>query len=283
MNSFSYYIKKNIPFLFIIDYENKNRHFIPLEKAADNNILYSINGKSNYTESEKKPDKIEFRKFPVSYNDYHKAFKNVHSNLSDGYSYLANLTFRTPVEINLSLKQIFELSSAKFKLYYKNSFVVFSPEAFIKIKNRKIYTYPMKGTIDASADNAETAILNDKKETAEHITIVDLLRNDLNMVSENVKVEKFRYIDRLKTNFKELLQVSSIITGELDKGYPDNLDDIFEKLLPAGSITGAPKKKTVEIIEEAENYSRGYYTGVFGYYDSGILESAVMIRFIENE
>ncbi len=130
----------------------------------------------------------------------------------------------------------------------------------------------MKGTIDASVDNAEEVILSDKKETAEHITIVDLLRNDLNMVSENVKVEKFRYIDRLKTNFKELLQVSSVITGELDKGYPDNLDDIFEKLLPAGSITGAPKRKLLKLLKEAENYSRGYYTGVFGYYDSGILE-----------
>jgi para-aminobenzoate synthetase component 1 len=141
----------------------------------------------------------------------------------------------------------------------------------------------MKGTIDAAVPDAEKVLLNDEKETAEHVTIVDLLRNDLNMISNNVRVEEFRYIDRLKTNFKELLQVSSVVAGDLEKDYHKNLDDLFDKILPAGSITGAPKKKTVEIIKDAENYNRGYYTGVFGYYDKGVLESAVMIRFIEKE
>ena len=286
MESFSYYIKNNIPFLFIIDYENKNRHFIPLDEAAENNIYYDFEGKTNFTEKSEKPalpDEIRFEKSPVSYSEYLKAFSTVHDNLADGYSYLANLTFRTPIEINLTLKEIFTHSKAKYKLLFKDSFVVFSPEAFIRIKNNSVFTYPMKGTIDAAVPDAENVLLDDEKETAEHVTIVDLLRNDLNMISDNVRVENFRYIDRLKTNFKELLQVSSVITGDLAPGYQDKLDDLFEKILPAGSITGAPKKKTVEIIKSAENYDRGYYTGVFGYYDSGTLESAVMIRFIEKE
>ncbi len=283
MSSFSRYIKKNRPFLFIIDYESEHRHFLELDRAAENGIYYDFEGKTNFHEPVSKPEKIEFRKYPVPYENYLDAFNSVHSNLEKGNSYLANLTFRTEIDINLSLKQIFALSSAKFKLLYRDFFVVFSPEAFIRIDGRKISTYPMKGTIDAAVPDADKVILNDAKETAEHTTIVDLLRNDLNMVSANVKVEKFRYIDRLKTNFKELLQVSSVISGELDYGFEENLDSIFEKILPAGSITGAPKKKTVEIIDQAENYKRGYYTGIFGYYDSGVLVSAVMIRFIEKD
>ena len=67
------------------------------------------------------------------------------------------------------------------------------------------------------------------------------------------------------------------------KTYYEYLGDIFDKLLPAGSITGAPKKKTIEIIKETENYKRGFYTGVFGVLDGVNLQSAVMIRFIEKE
>ncbi|MGQ9844036.1 MAG: chorismate-binding protein, partial [Spirochaetota bacterium] len=71
------------------------------------------------------------------------------------------------------------------------------------------------------------------------------------------------------------------IKGCLYTDYAHNLGNIFASLLPAGSVTGAPKKKTVEIIQQAENYTRGYYTGVFGYFDGKNVESAVMIRFIE--
>jgi para-aminobenzoate synthetase component 1 len=140
----------------------------------------------------------------------------------------------------------------------------------------------MKGTIDAALPQAENSILSDEKERAEHATIVDLIRNDLSMVATNVKVEKYRYIDRIHAHDKELLQVSSIITGRLEENYRERIGDIIFRLLPAGSVSGAPKKKTIEIIKEAEQYERGYYTGVFGYFDGSRLESGVMIRFVEN-
>jgi len=79
-----------------------------------------------------------------------------------------------------------------------------------------------------------------------------------------------------------LLQVSSKITGKLAPGYLSFLGDIIFMLLPAGSVTGAPKKKTVEIIRETEKYRRGFYTGVTGLFDGENLDSGVMIRFIEN-
>jgi para-aminobenzoate synthetase component I len=102
------------------------------------------------------------------------------------------------------------------------------------------------------------------------------------MVSYPVQVNKFRYTDTIHTNHKILLQVSSEITGTLPDNWHENLGQIICSLLPAGSITGAPKKKTVEIIKEAEQYNRGYYTGIFGFYDGYCLDSAVIIRYIEN-
>ena len=110
---------------------------------------------------------------------------------------------------------------------------------------------------------------------------MDLIRNDLSIVAEDVTVKKYRYIDRLKTNKGELLQVSSEICGRLPHDFYSNLGEILFSLLPAGSISGAPKPKTLEIIERAEGYERGFYTGIFGWFDGQNLDSAVMIRFVE--
>jgi para-aminobenzoate synthetase component 1 len=118
---------------------------------------------------------------------------------------------------------------------------------------------------------------------AEHVTIVDLIRNDLSQVASNVTVTRFRYIDEVKTAAKNLFQVSSEICGTLDSDYMNQLGDILLKLLPAGSVSGAPKPRTLEIIREVEQETRGYYTGVFGYFDGNTLDSGVMIRFIENK
>lgn len=267
---------QRIPFLFIIDFLKESGEIIPMNELTDE-ILFSIHSKPQKLNSE-----IKLKKHPVSVDEYEKEFRLVHKNIMLGNSYLANLTCATPIEINLSLEEIYLYSEAKYKLYHKDHFVCFSPETFIKIQNGKIYSYPMKGTIDASVENASEKILADEKEMAEHYTIVDLIRNDLSRVARNVKVEKFRYIDEIATHEKKILQVSSEISGELAPDFHQNLGTLFDKLLPAGSICGAPKKKTVEIILEAETYKRNFYTGVFGLYDGENVDSAVMIRFIEN-
>ena len=162
-------------------------------------------------------------------------------------------------------------------------FVCFSPETFVRIKGGRIYSYPMKGTLDAFLPNAEKLLMEDRKEAAEHATIVDLIRNDLSRVAENVRVDKYRYIDVLHTNKGDILQTSSEISGRLPEDYRQHLGEILDAQLPAGSITGAPKDKTMQIIQEAEGYDRGFYTGIMGIYDQGELNSAVMIRFIEEE
>jgi para-aminobenzoate synthetase component 1 len=173
------------------------------------------------------------------------------------------------------------VATARYRLWLRDEFVLFSPEIFVSISDDKIRSFPMKGTIDASLPDAENVILNDPKETAEHYTIVDLIRNDLSIVSLNVRVKRFRYFDLIRTGATNLLQVSSEIWGDLENGYKSVLGDIIYSLLPAGSVSGAPKKKTTEIIAAVEEVPRGYYTGIAGIFDGSSLDSGVMIRFIE--
>lgn len=271
------------PFLFIIDFEMQQPIIIP-NPFEQNRFLFEINGLKNYQITTKNLTKpIKLKKFPIPFQQYEQAFNYCQQQMIYGNSYLLNLTFPTRINLNLSLTDVFHHSQAKYKLLYQDKFVCFSPETFIKIKNGIISSNPMKGTISAKIKNAEQVILNNKKEMGEHNTIVDFIRNDLNIVSKKVRVERFRYIDRIKTHEGELLQVSSKITGELPDNYQSKIGDILIKLLPGGSISGAPKQKTVEIIQQAEGYQRGYYTGIFGYFDGQNLDSAVMIRFIEKE
>ncbi|MGK9476865.1 aminodeoxychorismate synthase component I [Melioribacter sp. OK-6-Me] len=266
-------------FLFLIDFDMNKPIICSLDRAEESGLKYSIDEEQKKKALSKK---IKLEKFPLTFEEYRKAFDTVFKEIYDGNTYLLNLTFPTRIETDLSLEQIYELSSARYKILLKDRFVCFSPETFVKIIDGKIYSYPMKGTIDASIPGAAELILSDEKETAEHNTIVDLIRNDLSIVARNVRVNKFRYIDRLETHDKSLLQVSSEIVGDLPPDYKHRLGDIIFSLLPAGSITGAPKKKTVEIIKRAENYERGYYTGIFGVFNGESLNSCVLIRFIES-
>lgn len=287
MDSFdriSFYAKQNIPCIFIIDFDALKPVIIPICEVNPKEILYNFNGITNQNSLKvQNTGNIILNKIPATPEKYAEAFNFIQQNQTDGNSYLANLTFPNEISIKHTLKDIFYLSRAKYKLCYLDQFVVFSPETFVKIENNKISSYPMKGTIDASIPDAESIILSDEKEMAEHLTIVDLIRNDLSMVAEDVSVKKYSYVETIFTQGKNLLQVSSEITGVLKSDYRNHLGQILKTLLPAGSVTGAPKHKTVEIIKKAENYERGYYTGICGYFDGTSLDSGVMIRFIERD
>ena len=270
------------PFLFIIDFALKETCvFQPDEIGPD--ILYDFDGHTNINEPETTKPSLIFHKYPETFENYREKFNLVKDEIQKGNTYLLNLTGQTKITSNFSLHEIFSFSKARFKLLFYDRFVVFSPEIFIRIKENRIFSFPMKGTINAAITNAEKKILADKKEIAEHFTIVDLIRNDLSMVSKNVKVGRFRYLEKLKTSTHDLLQVSSEISGDLEPGYSSRIGDILFRLLPAGSVTGAPKEKTVEIINRVEDYDRGFYTGVCGYFDGRNLNSGVMIRFIEQK
>jgi para-aminobenzoate synthetase component 1 len=279
--------RRGKPFLFILDFDLREPMVHSLEDFPADGPLYDIRGVRNYSTAPRDAAASEakrivgFSKNPVGYAEYRRSFDLVRDHFLNGNTFLTNLTFPTEISINLSLEEIFRLSRARYKLLVPGRFTVFSPESFVTIDDGIISSFPMKGTIDASVPGAQEKILADPKETAEHITIVDLIRNDIGIIADRVRVKRFRYIDYVKTNQKDLLQVSSEITGILPEDYLERLGDIVFAMLPAGSVTGAPKKRTVEIIKEAETYERGFYTGVFGLFDGHRLDSAVMIRFIE--
>jgi para-aminobenzoate synthetase component I len=270
------------PFVFLIDFLMENPLIFSINTPQEE-LQWQTPTKHSVKISGKKPKLALWKTFPVSFSEYKKGFDLVQQHIHNGDTYLLNFTQPTPIETNLSLNEIFQISEAPYKILFPNKFVCFSPEPFVKIENGQISAFPMKGTIDAGTENAEELILSDSKELAEHNTIVDLIRNDLSLVAENVQVEKFRYLERIHTNTKDLWQVSSKITGTLPENYASKIGDILFSMLPAGSISGAPKKKTVEIIRKAENYERGYYTGIFGVFDGKNLDSCVLIRFIEKQ
>lgn len=272
--------KQGEPFVFLIDFEMEKPRLFPLN-GNDLKLWFEIPGFSKLPENREKIKLKYWETSPVLFEGYKTGFDLVKKHVLNGDTYLLNYTQPTPVKTNLTPAEIFSVSSAPFKIYSENEFICFSPERFVQIEDGKIFSHPMKGTIDAEQENAIDKILNDKKELAEHNTIVDLIRNDISLVAEDVRVDEFRYISHIKTNNKNLLQVSSAISGVLPANYAEQIGDIIFALLPAGSVSGAPKKKTLEIIKAAENYKRGYYTGVFGVFDGKNLDSCVLIRYIE--
>ena len=276
----NYLGNRGIPFLFLIDYEMENI-IITTDVENSKEIKFNINGITNHETHTPLVKEYYFDAYPMSLDQYKVSYKIVENQIQIGNSFLLNLTHPTQVMTNLSFDEIYDMTSAKYKIHLRNNFVCYSPEIFVQIKDGRISSNPMKGTIDAGVDNASVKILEDEKEIAEHFTIVDLIRNDLSKVAQHVEVEKFRYIDHIQTNDKNLLQVSTKISGQLPEDYSRRIGDIMFDLLPAGSITGAPKKKTVDIIHDAEKLKRGYYTGICGYFDGKDLDSGVMIRLLE--
>ncbi|MCT8784709.1 aminodeoxychorismate synthase component I [Glaesserella parasuis] len=277
------YGKMRLPFFFLIDFEKQKPLIYPLSEIEDKGLYFDFNGQQKFIQPLKINGNFELEIIPPDYPQYKKAFDFVQQQIQIGNSYLLNLTQQTKIKTNYHLAQIFQQSKAKYKLLLDENFVCFSPECFIRIKENKIYSYPMKGTINANEEDAVNKLLNSEKEFTEHNTIVDLIRNDLALVSKYIQVTKYRYVEKVVTHRGAIYQTSSEICGELDENWQKNIGTMLDKLLPAGSISGAPKVKTVEIIQQAEQQERGYYTGIFGYFDGENVESAVAIRYIEKQ
>jgi para-aminobenzoate synthetase component 1 len=269
------------PFVFIIDFDFEKP--LILEGETSETLLWKTPESGNYVPSGNRNRPVDWNVGPIEYAKYQEAFQKVQYHIYNGDTYLLNLTMPSPVKTNLTPEEIFHNSEAPYKIWLKNQFVCFSPEIFVRIQDGVISSFPMKGTIDANIENAEQQLLKNAKEVAEHHTIVDLIRNDLSIVASDVRVDRLMYIDRIRTNQGDLLQMSSQISGKLPKNFQQSIGLILARMLPAGSICGAPKQKTVEIIGNAEGYKRGYYTGIFGVFDGKNLDSCVLIRYLEQD
>lgn len=269
------------PFLFIFEATGEHALVIALSDIDPEEILYAFPTHTNASSICIPARPLLWRPHWESEADYARRFTMVRSALLRGDSYLANLTLRIPLECNLTLRELFLRSRAAYRLMLRGEFVCFSPEPFVRIEHREISTYPMKGTIDATLPHAEARLMSDEKEKAEHATVTDLLRNDLSRVATNVRVKRYRYAERIETCRGPIISTSSEISGTLEDRYFRRPGDVITSMLPAGSVTGAPKRRTIEILRSAEGCSRGFYTGVAGIYSGGVTDSCVLIRFIE--
>lgn len=155
-----------------------------------------------------------------------------------------------------------------------------SPETLVKLENGKLYTFPLAGTRPRGRDEAEDLalekeLLADEKERAEHNMLVDLGRNDIGKISAigSVQVEKYMSIER----YSHVMHIGSTVSGQIAQGR-DALDAV-DAILPAGTLSGAPKLRACEIINELENNKRGIYGGAIGYLSfTGNLDACIAIR-----
>ena len=139
------------PFFFLIDFEQQKPILCPLNEMAEQGIFVQFPDYTNVNWLEDLPmPPFHLHKQPMNFADYQKGFDLVQQEQRFGNSYLLNLTYPTPIETHYSLRQLFQYSQAKYKLLFKDQFVCFSPECFVNLYDNQIFTYPMKGTIDAT-------------------------------------------------------------------------------------------------------------------------------------
>ncbi|MBV6493178.1 MAG: Isochorismate synthase MenF [Turneriella sp.] len=205
------------------------------------------------------------------------AIQALQSHLKGGFSYLTNYCTQSTVELPLKPYALFENSTAPFTVYFENEFIAFSPEAFVSVEGDTICATPMKGTGYNKED-----LLSSEKEKAEHATVVDLLRNDLARVAKAIRIEKYRYMTGIpQADGRTLYQTSTAICGTMPPDWRRSIHVWLPNLLPAGSVTGAPKRETVSLLRRYETEPRGFFTGVAALFDGENFYSCVLIRYID--
>jgi para-aminobenzoate synthetase component 1 len=218
----------------------------------------------------------------ISFSKYSSAFKKVKKHIEDGDCYQVNLSQRFDAYSSNSpwniYKKISSKSQANYAAYFNTLYgqiICQSPEKFIKINNRKLETNPIKGTIKIANSDSAYKLLNSKKNRAENLMIVDLLRNDLHKScnADSIVVDKFCELLQLQS----LFHLESKITGYLNnRTHPI---DAIKYAFPGGSITGAPKIRSMHISESVEHRRRSIFCGSLVYIsNNGNINSNIMIR-----
>ena len=162
----------------------------------------------------------------------------------------------------------------------RKKFVAASPEMLVKVAGKYVYTYPIAGTRKRGANEEEDKALEAElvvniKECAEHSMLVDLARNDIGRISKpgTVRVTKLRQVER----FSHVMHMVSEVMGDLKDGYTPM--DVLKACFPAGTVSGAPKLRAMEIINELEPVKRGSYSGTVGYMDfNGNMDMCITLR-----
>jgi para-aminobenzoate synthetase/4-amino-4-deoxychorismate lyase len=212
----------------------------------------------------------------ISEADFTAALARIHELIAGGDTYQVNYTYRLHFDAFGSLHALYARLRARQPVPYGalialpdgRALLSLSPELFVRHADGELLARPMKGTAPAAADDAENArrsaaLAADSKNRAENLMIVDLLRNDLGRVAQTGSVEVTSLFEVQR--YSSVLQMTSTVRAKLRPNA--TLADIFQALYPCGSITGAPKRRTMEIIRELEPAPRGIYTGAIGWFD----------------
>ncbi|MEH7383944.1 aminodeoxychorismate synthase, component I [Bacillus sp. JJ1521] len=223
----------------------------------------------------------------LSEQEFSDAVEKVREYISEGDVFQVNLSVRRSKEIKNHPREIYDtlrkLNPSPYMAYMQVpefQIVSGSPELLVKKKGNEISTRPIAGTRSRGKDEVEdqqlaNELINNDKERAEHVMLVDLERNDLGRVCEcgTVKVDEFMVIEK----YSHVMHIVSNVKGSLAKGK--DRAEIIKATFPGGTITGAPKVRTMEIIEELEPVRRGIYTGSIGWIGfSGDMELNIAIR-----
>ena len=219
--------------------------------------------------------------------EYSRKVEKIKEYIKEGHIFQTVLSQRWTVETKQDgfdlYKELRELNPSPY-LYYFNygDFEVIgsSPEMIVKKQGNKVFTCPIAGTRKRGANKEEDEklkqeLLSDEKERAEHVMLVDLARNDMGRISEfgTVKVTQFMDV----ANYSHVMHIVSQVEGR-KKGEFHPLD-LVKSFLPAGTLSGAPKIRAMEIIDELESVRRGLYGGATGYIDfSGDMDFCITIR-----
>lgn len=209
----------------------------------------------------------------MPFNTYQNKIKMIKNCLTEGEVYQINFTYRqvysflgNPIQFYLKLSRIARPAQGMYFDADNWQILSASPERFFRINERLIETFPVKGTIQRDINKTEDKInrqrlRNSYKDRAEHLMIVDLLRNDLGRICRTggVKVDGLFSVKSYRT----VHHMVSRIYGTLEKNI--SFADIIRAIFPGGSITGAPKIRAMQIINQLEDYRRGIYTGAMGY------------------
>jgi len=227
----------------------------------------------------------------ITKEEYTEKVAYIKEQIKNGITYEVNYTYPSALKTNASEIELYHylLQNQKtpYNAFLQNKYetiLSFSPELFFVKQGNKILTKPMKGTIKRGATDEEDAALknflfNDLKNRTENIMIVDLLRNDLGRISKpgTVRADKLFDVEQHKT----LFQMTSEISSELKDGV--TLHDIIQAIYPCGSITGAPKISTMEIIDATEHKPREVYCGAIGYIHGDEIIFSVPIRILQKK
>lgn len=248
----------------------KNESLIQFFFYDKKNVKLINSSEINFVESEK--CKIKNLKLNTSKSEFKKSIKKIKSYIEEGDTYQVNYTIKGKFDFEGSYPGLFSNlvfnQSAQYIAVINNNgkiIISLSPEMFFEIKGRKIRSNPMKGTASRGSDHSDDEfkkyeLERSEKNRAENVMIVDLIRNDLGRISEygSVKVKNIFNVEK----YESVYQMVSTVESKLKKYV--KLSDVLKNIYPCGSITGAPKIRTMEIINELEKENRGIYTGSIG-------------------